>query len=123
MDIATAISGVLTERSALQQPEALSAPSYISEHMQRLSQYNSALEECLGDVQKEVEVREATLFKKYTKEDKMSVNAAEKQIKYELAADKAEITRITRLVNSSWRFISVSQSRIKHLIQEAQNQI
>lgn len=122
MKIETAIAGVLSERSALQQPEAVSSPSYISEHMQLLSQYNSALEERVGDSQKEVEIREAELFKKYTKEGK-SVNAAQTQIKYELAADKAEITRLQRLCSTSWRFISVSQSRIKHLIQEANNQI
>lgn len=93
MDIETSIAGVLQERGALQQPEALSAPSYISEHMQRLSQYTSALEERLGDAQKEFEIREGELFKQYT--HKMSVNAAQIKIKYEIAADKAEITRLT----------------------------
>ena len=44
MDIATAISGVLQERNALQQPEGVSNPTYMSEHMQLLEQYNSALE-------------------------------------------------------------------------------
>lgn len=121
MDLATAISGVLQERNALQQPEGISNPTYMSEHMQLLAQYNSALEERVGDEQKELEVREAVLFKEYTKE--MSVNAATTKIKYELAADKAEVSRLQRLCTSSWRFISVSQSRIKHLIQEAQNQI
>lgn len=118
--MATAISGVLTERSALQQSEGLSLPSYISEHMQALGQYNSALEERLGDSQKEVEIREGELFKTYTQSG-MSVNAAQTKIKYELAADKAEITRLTRLCSSSWRFISVSQSRMKHLTDEAKN--
>lgn len=122
MDIELAISGVLQERSALQQPEALSAPSYISEHMQALAQYNSALEERLGEAEKKFEIDEANLFKKYTTDGK-SVNAAQTIIKYELAADKAEITSLTRLCSSSWRFISVSQSRIKHLIEEAKNQI
>lgn len=122
MDIATAISGVLTERSALQQIEGLSLPTYISEHMQALAQYNSALEERLGDEQKRVEIEEARLFKEY-KSRGMSVNAAEKEIKYELAADKAEITRLQRLCSSSWRFISVAQSRHKHLMAEASNQV
>lgn len=116
-----AVEGVIKERKALQQKEAVSNPSYISEHMQRLSQFNSALEENLGDLQKTVEVKEAELFKEYNKS--MSVNAAQTKIKYELAADKAEVTRLQRLCSTSWKFISVSQSRIKHLVAEAQNQI
>lgn len=121
MNIEMAIAGVLKERSALQQKEAVSNPSYISEHMQLLSQFNSALEERLGELQKKVEVKEAELFNVYNKN--MSVNAAQTKIKYELAADKAEVTRLQRLCSTSWRFISVSQSRIKHLVAEAQNQI
>lgn len=122
MDIATAISGVLTERSALQQPEGLSSPTYISEHMQALAQYNSSLEENLAEEEKKLQIKEAKLFKEYTNAGD-SVNKAQTKIKYELAADQAEITRIARLCSSSWRFISVSQSRIKHLVAEANNQI
>lgn len=121
MDLATAIAGVLQERSALQQKEGTSNPTYISEHMQMLAQFNSALEERLGDSQKEVEIREAELFREYAKT--MSTNAAQTKLKYEMAADKAEIARLQRLCSTSWRFISVSQSRIKHLIEEANNQI
>lgn len=122
MDIATSISGVLTERSLLQQPEAVFSPTYISEHMQRLAQYNSALEENLAENEKLLELREATLFKEY-RDQGMSTNAAQTQLKYEVAVDKAEIIRITRLCNTSWRIIATSQSRIKHLLAEAANQI
>lgn len=122
MDIETAIAGVLTERSALQQPEGVSSPTYISEHMYLLTQFNSALEEVLAEEEKKFKNHEAELFKAYTKAGD-SVNKAQTKIKYELAADEAEITRLTRLCSSSWRFIGSSQSRIKHLIQEAQNQI
>lgn len=122
MDIELAISGVLTERSALQQPEGVSHPTYISEHMQRLSQYNSSLEENLAQAEKTLKLKEAELFKEYTASGD-SVNKAQTKIKYELAADEAQIIYTTRLVSSSWRFISVSQSRIKHLIEEAKNQI
>lgn len=122
MDIATAIAGVLQERSALQQMEGTPNPSYLSEHMQLLSQYNSILEERVGEEKKKLEIREAELFKGYRKEG-MSVNASEVQLKYDVAVDRAEINRLQSLVNSSWRFVSSTQSRVKHLIQEAQNQI
>lgn len=122
MDIATAISGVLQERSALQQPEGISLPTYISEHMQLLAQYNSALEEVLAEEEKKLKTKEAHLFNKYTQGGD-SVNKAQIKIKYELAADEAEIARLARLCSSSWRFIGASQSRIKHPIQESQNQI
>ena len=121
MSLEDAIAGVLTERSALQQQEGISLPSYISEHMHLLSQYNSALEECLAEEEKKLGIREAELFKEYRKT--MSVNASQIQVKYDVAADRAEVIRLTRLCSSSWRFISSAQSRIKHLIMEAQNQI
>lgn len=123
MNIDTAIAGVLTERSALQQKEGLSMPTYISEHMQALAQYTSALEECVGNEQKRIDLKEAELFDQYTKKEKKSVNAAQTIIKYELAVDRAELARLTRLCSTSWRFISVAQSRHKHLIAEAQNQV
>lgn len=123
MDKALAIKGVLEERNALRQPMGVSSPTYISEHMQLLAQYTSALDECLAEEQKRVDVLEGELFEKYTKLDKKSVNAAQKIIKYELAADKAEITRLQRLCITRWRLIGSSQSRFKHLIAEATNQI
>lgn len=122
MELATAIAGVLQERSSLQQEEGVSNPSYISEHMQRLVQYNAVLEERIGEEEKKIELEEAKLFKDYRKKG-MSVNAAQTQIKYDVAADKAEVTRLTRLCSSSYRLISTSQSRIKHLLEEAKSTI
>ena len=122
MSIETAIKGVLQERSALQKEEGVSNPSYISEHMQRLVQFNSVLEERLGEEEKKLEIEEARLFKEYRAKS-MSVNASQTQIKYDIAVDKAEVTRLTRLCNSSYKFISASQSRVKHLVEEAHNQI
>lgn len=122
MDLATAIAGVLQERSALQQMEGTPNPSYLSEHMQRLTQYNSILEERVGEEDKKLHIREAELFKAYRKKG-MSVNASEVQVKYDVAVDRAEVKRLQSLVNSSWRFVSSTQSRVKHLILESQNQI
>lgn len=119
----TAIAGVLQERSALQKEEGISNPSYISEHMQRLVQFNSILEERIGEEEKKLEIEEARLFTDYRTNMGMSVNAAQIQIKYDIAEDKAEITRLARLCNSSYKLISASQSRVKHLVEEAHNQI
>jgi len=122
MKIEVAIKGVLQERSALQKEEGVSNPSYISEHMQRLVQFNSVLEERLGEEEKKLEVEEARLFKGYRAKS-MSVNASQTQIKYDIAVDRAEVTRLTRLCNSSYKLVSASQSRVKHLVEEAHNQI
>ena len=122
MKLDAALAGVLQERAALQKMEGTPNPSYLSEHMQILSQYNSILEERVGEEKKKLEIREAELFKKYRKEGK-SVNASEVQVKYDVAEDKAEVIRLMALVSSSWRFISATQSRIKHLIEESHNQI
>ena len=122
MDIETAIASVLAERRALQQHEYISSPTYISEHMYLLTQYNSSLEERLAEKEKKIKLKEAQLFGEYIKSGD-SVNKAQTKIKYELAVDEAEIISIIRLCSSSRHFVSVAQSRIKHLIQEAQNQI
>lgn len=122
MNIDTAIAGVLQERAALQNMEGTPNPTYLSEHMQLLSQYNSVLEERVGDEKKKLDIRESELFKGYRKEG-MSVNASEVQTKYDVAPEKAEINRLTTLIGSSWRLISATQSRVKHLITESQNQV
>ena len=122
MKLDAALAGVLEERGALQKMGGTPNPSYLSEHMQVLSQYTSILEERVGEEKKKLEIREAELFKKYRKEGK-SVNASEIQMKYDVAEDKAEVNRLMSLVSSSWRFISATQSRIKHLIEESHNQI
>ncbi len=122
MELATATAGVLQERGALQQPQGISSPPYISEHMQLLTQYTSALEENLAEMEANLKKREAKLFKEY-RTNGLSANASEVQTKYDVAEDNAEVVRITRLCSSSWRLISSSQSRVKHLIEEAHNQI
>ncbi len=90
MKIDTAIAGVLQERGALQNMEGTPNPSYLSEHMHLLSQYNSILEERVGEKKKELETREAELFKKYRKEGK-SVNASEVQTKYDVVEDLIDL--------------------------------
>jgi len=122
MKLDTAVAGVLQERGALQQPQGISSPSYISEHMQLLTQYNSALEENLAEIESNLEVKESDTFKAHRKSG-LSVNAAQVQTKYDIATDRAEVVRLKRLCSSSWSFISSSQSRVKHLIEEAHNQI
>lgn len=122
MKLDTALAGVLQERSALQQMDGTPNPSYLSEHMQLLTQYNTILEECVGEEKKKLEIREAELFKSYRKSG-MSVNASEIQLKYEVAPERAEVNRLQSLISSSWRFVSSTQSRVKHLIEESHNQI
>lgn len=122
MNIDTAVAGMLDARHALQKREGVSSPTYISEQMQRLAQYTSAIEERLAELEEDLENKESELFKKYRSEGK-SVNASEKNIKYDIAEEKARIIKLTRYASSSWKLISVSQSRIKHLIAEANNQV
>lgn len=121
MNKATATSGMLQERHALQEPEGVSSPTYISEHMQLLAQYTSALEEVLAEEEKNLGSREEELYTQH--KDTMSFNAAKNRIKYETASDRSEIARMKRLCSSSWDLIGASQSRVKHLVTEAQNQI
>ena len=122
MNIDTAISGMMQAREALQEAESLSSPTYISDNMYRLAQYVSAVEEGLGTLEEDLEVKESVFFNEMTDAGN-SVNATQVSMKYEFAKDRAYINKITRLVSSSWKLISASQSRIKNLVEESKNQI
>jgi chromosome segregation ATPase len=122
MDIEAAKARVLKERTALEDSQGLSNPSYISEHMQALSQYVAILDDLARDKEEGLEKTEATLFKQY-RSQKMSVNGAQTQIKYEMMSDRAEMASLNRLVSSSWKFINACQSRLKYLVEEAKSTI
>lgn len=109
-------------RDALQKPEGISLPSYISEHTQRLAQYTGALEEILAEGEADLVKKTAAKFKSYM-DDGKSANMSGELLKYDFVEERAEVVKLTRLCNSSWKIISVSQSRVKHLIAEASNQI
>lgn len=121
MKIDVAIRGMMKAREALQKAEGLSSPTHISENMYVLAQYVSSVEEALGDLEEDLEVKQSIFFKEMTDAGN-SVNATEVSMKYEFAKEKAYITKVTRLVSSSWKLISASQSRIKNLIEESKNQ-
>jgi hypothetical protein len=122
MLLTTALTGMLEARGALQKPEGVSNPTYISEQTQRLAQYTGAVEEILASDEADLIIKESTQFKKYL-DEKKSPNMATNLLKFDFTNEKAEIARLSRLTNSSWKIISVSQSRVKHLIAEATNQI
>lgn len=122
MLLTTALTGMLEARNTLQQPEGISNPTYISEHTQRLAQYTGAVEEVLAEDEADLIRKESVQFKKYL-DEKKSPNMATNLLKFDFTQEKAEIAKLSRLSNSSWKIISVSQSRVKHLIAEATNQI
>lgn len=124
MLLATSLKGMLESRDALQKTEGISNPTYISEHTQRLAQYTGAVEEVLAEDEADLVHKTAAKFKEYMSGDKpKSANMAGELLKYDFTDERAEIVKLTRLCNSSWKIISVSQSRVKHLIAEATNQI
>lgn len=122
MLLATALKGMSEARNALQKTEGISVPTYISEHTQRLAQYTGAVEESLADDEADLVKKESKQFKQYM-DEKKSANMSGELLKHDFTEERAEIVKLTRLCNSSWKIISVSQSRVKHLIAEATNQI
>lgn len=122
MLLATAIKGMSRHREALLDVGSASNPSLISEHAHRLTQYISVAEEKLADLEYELEIAESTSFNQHVKDGK-SANAAKELIRRELTQERAQIAKITRLTSSGWKLIGECQSRVKHLIAEATNQI
>ena len=124
MLLATAEKGMLEARESLRKEEGVTNPTFISEQIQTLAQYTGAVEEVLAEDEADLIKKEAAKFKEYMSGDKpKSANMATNLLKYDFVTEKAEIAKLTRLCNSSWKIISAAQSRIKHMIAEATNQI
>lgn len=121
MLLSTALKGMARHREALLELGGASNPSAISEHTHRLAQYIAVAEESLAELEEDLEIRESESFNNHIKEGK-SVNAAKESIRRELTKERAQIIKITRLVSSGWKLVSESQSRVKHLLAEANSQ-
>lgn len=113
---------MLEIRSALRDTGGVSNPAFISEQIQKLAQYTGVAEEHLAEQESALVKLEAQKFQEYIDSGK-SVNMTTGLMKYAFSDERADITKLSRLANSSWKIIGVAQSRIKHLIAEANNQI
>lgn len=123
MKLDDAVKGMLDARQQLRSIEGINSPFFISEQMQRLTQYTGAVEEHLADLEEILEVEEMNRFIHYTKAEGKSVNQAEILAKQEVGNYKGEIARLKRYVNSSWSIIGVAQSRWNHLAKSTSGQI
>lgn len=122
MKLESALKGMAEHREALLEIGGASNPSLISQHTHLLSQYIGAAEENLAKLEADLELNESRSFHAHIAKGK-SVNAAKESIRREFTEDRATIIQTTRLVSSGWKLVTESQSRVKHLLAEANNQI
>ena len=122
MELNKAMTGLAATRQALRSQKGVVDPSFISEQMQRLTQYCGAVEEHLAQLEEQYEEKEMNLFLDYMKQGK-SGNQAEILTKMELGKEKGQIARLRRYVNSSWQIVGVAQSRVNHLSKEVIGQV
>lgn len=122
MELSTAVKGMLQEREALNSPEGLSSPTFISERIQTLAQYVGVIELELAEKESQTTIAEAKKYKEYMAEGKKT-STAKDLAKFDFVEEHAEIDKLKRYITSSWKLVSTSQSRIKHLIEESRNQI
>lgn len=122
MDLSTAVAGMLETRNALDSPEGIFTPTFISLKIQELAQYVGAIEIIIAEKEEALTVNEAAKYKEYIDAGKKT-SAAKDLARYDFIAEHAEITKLTRYVSSSWKIVSTSQSRVRHLIEESKNQI
>jgi len=122
MLLQSALKGMERYKEALLDEKGASNPSLISENTHRLTQYLSSAEDCLADLEYDLELNEAKSFNNHVK-DGRSANAAKELTKREFVKERATIARTGRLVSAGWRLVSECQSRVRHLIAEANNQI
>lgn len=122
MDIDTALKGMFDAKRRLESRDAINIPTILSEQMDRLATYTSAVEEHLAELEKELEIQEANKWSDAIREGS-SPSAADTIAKREIAKEKGEVKRLTRLVKSSWSLVGVKQSRFNHLQAEMKAQI
>lgn len=122
MDLTSAVKGMKTEKEALLEIGSASDPSGISTHTHQLSQYLGVLDDNLAEMEADLEIKESASFHAHRKAGK-SPNAAKEIIRREFTKERADIIRIGRLAASGWKIVSEGQSRVKHLLAEAANQI
>lgn len=121
MELSQSLKGVFDAENALRTPRGVTDPSTMSVQMMRLSQYLGSVEEKLAEYEKGFEIQFATLLKEYLMDKKMKVTQAERMVDIELAGLKGEIKYLTRIVSSGWRQTGIIQSRINHLIKQAES--
>lgn len=114
MKLEVAVKGMMNARDKLRTRQGVTDPVFISEQMQRLTQYTGAVEEHLAELEEEIELQLMNKFNKYLSDEK-SINQAEILARFEVGAVKGEIAKLKRYVNSSWQIVSVAQSRHNHL--------
>jgi len=117
MNLDEAVGHMLRVRGDLRSKRGVTDPLFISENMQRLTQYTGAVEEHLAVLEEELDLQEMHIFTGYMKQGK-SASAAETLTRFEVGETKGSVARIKRLVNSSWSIIKTSQSRYNHLSEE-----
>lgn len=120
MTIDVAVKGMLAAENSLRSKEGIMNPVFMSEAMMRLSQYTAAVEEHLAGYEKEFEISYAQTMREKLIVQKMKVTQAEREVDMEMAELKGQIKYLTRLVGSAWKQVGTIQSRINHLVREAQ---
>lgn len=122
MDLDVALKGMSTAKEALRSSKGVGSLPYMSEHMDRLAAYTSAVEDHLADFEAELELEERNAYNA-ARTHNNSPSASEKVAKYEIADIKANVKRLTRLVGSAWRLVDEKKSRFNHLEKEVKGQV
>ena len=122
MDIETALKGMMDAKRRLESRDSINIPTVLSENMDRLATYTSAVEEHLADLEEALEVLESKKWIDAVKDGK-SPSAADTISKRETSKQRGEVKRLTRLVASSWKLVGVKQSRWNHLNAEMKQQV
>lgn len=115
MDLDQAVDGMMKTRAALRSDKGVNDPAFISEQMQRLTQYTGAVEEHLGALEEKLEVTEMQHFVLYTKEEGRSVPQSYTLAKKDVSELRGQIQKLKRYTSGSWQIVSVAQSRFNHL--------
>lgn len=118
MDIETATKGYFQKRSELE--NSWRNPGQLSDVMLKMSTYLSYIADSLGLLKEEYESKRAMAFLKH--HENMSASAAENLARADTAQIRGQIAKLELTVKSGNNLVSIGQSRLRVLENEARGQ-
>lgn len=118
MDINTATKGYIDTRKRLE--KNFNSPNYISDTLFRMGVYLSHIGDHLGDLKAEYEQERAKAFMAHL--ETKSASAAENLARVDTSEIRGQVAKLELTLKNGQNLVSIGQSRLRVLENEARNQ-
>lgn len=119
MEIDQAIKGYIQHRQILQQN--FNSPNKISDELMKIATYLTYVGDALGELKEQYEVERAIKYKEYLDKDYSNAQA-ENLARADTAKTRGQKEKVEIMLKNGQQLISIGQSRLRVLGDEARNQ-